>query len=208
MRLLLIMLFACCTAGIAAENVAAGPTIACLRLEEVIRTCKQYASRTETLSQEQGEAKKALKEMDEQLQQLDNQLKVLSRTNERFPKVQEDFEVLKLRQKLYAERAQTGIERRHVAIIKETYAALRQLLKEFCKERGIKLVHLAPNPDLKAPSMMEVQLELGLQSVLFADENLDITVDFIAFVNGKFAAGRPADAPPAAGAQPAAGPGK
>lgn len=198
MRLLLIMLFACCTAGLAAADAAAGPTIACLRLEEVIRTCKQYASRTETLSQEQNEAKKNLKEMDEQLQQLDNSLKSLSRTNDRFPKMQEDFEVLKLKQKLFAERAQNGIERRHVAIIKETYAVLRQLLKEYCKEHGIKLVHLAPNPDLKAPSMMEVQLELGLQSVLFADESLDITPAFIAFVNAKFAAGKADDAKPAA----------
>lgn len=200
MRFLLLLLIATCVTSAPAEDAKAGPRIVALRLEEVIRTCKQYASRTESLGQEQGEAKKTLKEMDEQLQQLGNQLQVLAKTNERFAKTQEEFEVLKLKQKLFAERAQNSIERRHVAIIKETYGVLRQLLKEFCKERGIQLVHLAPNPDLKAPSMMEVQLELGLQSVLFADDSLDITTDFIAFVNAKFAAGKSADAQPAAGA--------
>lgn len=200
MRFLLFLLLATCLTGVAAEDAKAGPKIAVLRLEEVIRTCKQYAVRTDALSQEQGEAKKTLKDMDEQLQQLDNSLKSLARTNERYAKMQEDFEVLKLKQKLFAERAQNTIERRHVAVIKETYAILRQLLADFSKERGIQLVHLAPNPDLKAPSMMEVQLELGLQSVLYADSSLDITTDFIAYVNAKFATGKSADAPSAAGA--------
>lgn len=197
MRLLLVLLLAASFNFGSAEDIKAGPKIAVLRLEEVIRSCKQYSSRIDSLSQEQTDAKKTLKDMDDQLQQLGNQLQVLAKTNDRYAKVQEDFEVLKLKQKLFAERMQNSIERRHVAIIKETYAVLRQLLKEYSKEHGLQLVHLAPNSELKAPSMMEVQLELGLQSVLFVDDSLDITNDFISFANARFATSKSVDATPA-----------
>lgn len=202
MRVLLLVLCLFSSGLTLAGETKAAPKAAVLRLEEALRSCKYYSVRRDGLLSEQVEAKKTLKDMDEQLKQLDNQLQVLPKSNERFAKVQEEFEVKKLQQKMFAERISGTIDRRHLAIIKESYATLRQLLKEFAKERGLALVHLAPDGDLKAPTMPEVQLELGLQTVLYFDESLDVTSDFIQFVNAKFAAEKPsADAKPASEGQ-------
>jgi Skp family chaperone for outer membrane proteins len=189
----LLCLFAVvCTIPLTAGDAKPAPKVAVLRLQEVINNCKYYSTRVEGLQQEQNEIKKTLKEMDEKLKQYDNQLGVLAPTNERYPQIQEESKLLELKFKLTRDRSMGAIDRRHAAIIKETFGILRQHLKDYSKERGIQMVHLAPNGELKAPSAAEMGLELGLQSLLYFDESLDITTEFIQFVNAKYAAEKPA----------------
>jgi Skp family chaperone for outer membrane proteins len=203
----LLCLLALAVTSHAAETITGvGPKVAVLRLEEVIRNCRYYTARVDVLAQEQNEAKATLKGMEEQMQQLQNTLSAIPKTNERFAKAQEDAEVLKVKMKMFTDRASGNIERRHVAIIREAYATIRSLLKTYSKEHGIQLVQLAPSPELKAPSLSEVQLELGLQSVLYFDDSLDITGDFIQFANAKYAAEVPVDATNGAPLAPKAAP--
>ena len=176
----------------AADAKAAAPKIAVVRLEDVLRQSKLYLGGMEGWKKQQAEAQAAIGAIDEQLKRLDGQLQVIKPDNENFAKLSEELEILKLKKKVGYERARAELERRQVALVKESYKQLRAALAAFCQERGIMLVHLAPDPELGAPTFNEVQLELGLKSVLYFDTSLDVTDSFIQYLN---AADKPADKP-------------
>lgn len=181
----------------AAEVVkSAAPKIAVLRLEEVLRQSKTYLAGMEVWKKQQAEAQAALGAIDEQLKRLDGQLQVINKDSDNFAKYQEEFETLKLRKKISYEQAKIALEKRQVVLVKESYRQLRGSLTAFAQERGIMLVHLAPDPVLGAPTFNEIQLELGLKTVLYYDPSLDITDSFVQYLNAADAAAvqeKPAD---------------
>ena len=176
----------------AADAKAAAPKIAVVRLEDVLRQSKVYLAGMEGWKKQQAEAQATISAIDEQLKRLDGQLQVVNKDSDNFAKFSEELEILKLKKKVSYDRARVELEKRQVALVKESYKQLRTALAAFCQERGIMLVHLAPDPDLGAPTFNEVQLELGLKSVLYFDPSLDVTDSFIQYLN---AADKPADKP-------------
>ena len=161
----------------------AAPRIAVLRLAEVLNASTSYKAGVERLKKDRAEASAAMKSLDERLQQLDGQLQVLKPDNDNFARIQEELETTKLKRKMFEQRAGVEMEKRHVALVKGTYKDVRAALTKFCQERGVMLVHLAPNPDLAAPTISDVQLEMGLQTVLYYEPSADITDAFLAYIN-------------------------
>ena len=197
----------------------AAPKIGVLRLEEVLRQSKTYLSGMDGWKKAQAEAQANITAIDEQIKRLEGQLQVINQQSENFAKFQEELEMLKLKKKIGFERARAELEKRQVALVKDAYRQMHTALGSYCQERGIMLVHLAPDPELGAPSFNEVQLELGLKSVLYFDPSLDITESFVQFLNSDRAAPKadksdkadkpaadtksPTDTKPAADAKPA-----
>lgn len=210
MRLLLLCCLFALGAGLAAaaEPKAVPSKIAVLRLKDLIINYQPYLARMEGMKKDQAEAEANLKTMTDQIRQYENQLGVLSQANERYAKIVEELEVLKVRRKQFADRIQADLTRRSGVLVKESFDALRGLLKEFCQERGIMLVCMAPNPDL-VPGSSELELQVALQSTLYYDPSLDLTDAFLAFANARSAtapAPAPPDAKPAPPAPPAPAP--
>ncbi len=183
-----------------------GPKIAVVHLDEVIRSSKLYITRIEALKKEKGDAEGQVKLMDEQLQQLDTSLTGLSQSNERFAKISEEFEMLKVKRKLTMERLRSDIDHRNAALIKGCFETIHDLLAKYSKENGILLVHLVPNAEIQTSNTAEIQLQLGMESLLYADPALDITKPFIEYVNSRYTAEAPAAPPGAPLPAPAAGP--
>lgn len=200
----LIALALCVLAGLASGTATAGDTkplngaVAVLRLDEAIRNSKVYTGRLEALKKDKAEAEGALKQMEEKLQQLSGQLEVLSPNSDKYAQAQEEIEVIKTKREFLAKRVRGTLDRRHGAALKEAYDSLRSQLKDFCKEKGIALVTLAPNPEIAAASSSDVQMQLGFQTSLYYDPALDITEAFIAFANAKLAAAGGDDKTPVA----------
>lgn len=192
MRLLLAAAIAAVlslTAPLAAADAAKpAPKIGVLRLADVLNGARLYKEGTERLKKDDAEVRAELKKLEDRLQQLEGQLQVLTPGSEKFPAIQEEFETLKLKRKLAGERAGAEIQRKHVALVKDTHKAVRGALKSFCEERGIMLVLLAPAPELAAPTLQDVQLEMGLQSVLYYEPSNDITDAFLPFLNARLEA--------------------
>ena len=172
-------------AHLAAADIpkSAAPKIAVLRLEEVLRQSKVYVAGMELWKKKQAEAQAAMVAIDEQIGRLQGQLQVLKPDSENYAKFSEELEILKLKKKMAYDAARAALERSQVALVKDAYHQMRTALGSFCQERGIMLVHLAPDPDLGAPTFNEVQLELGLKSVLWYDASLDITDSFVQYLN-------------------------
>ena len=194
MRLLLSLFVLCaCTTGIFAGDVAIVPTTtpvvgteqAVLRLDEVLRNSKLYQVRFEQLKKDQVEVEAQLKQMGEQMSTLNSKLEVLSPANEKFAQAEEEFQVLKVKRELLKNRAGKFLDRSHGALLKECFAVLRGHLAAFAKERHIKLVLMAPNPDLPNGGSSELLMQLGMQSALYFDASFDITEPFIAYANGR-----------------------
>jgi hypothetical protein len=196
MRLLLLLVLCVCTTGTFAGDAGApatsGPEYAVLRLDEALRTSKVYLARIEQIKKDKGEIDAHLKQMDEQIQKLNGSLEVLSPLSEKFAQAQEEREMLKVKSELLSKRSRALLERRHGALLKETYEVLRGHLAAFAKERRIRLVTLAPNPELPNGGSNEILMQLGMQTSLYYDPALDITEPFIAFANGRYAAEAPA----------------
>ena len=184
-----LALFLCPAVGLTAADAA--PKIGILRLAEVLNTSKIYSAGTDKLKKDDAEVRAEMKKLEESLQKLDNQLQVLQPSNENFAKVQEELETTKLKRKIYGERMGNEMQRRHVALVKETYRGVRTALTAFAKERGVMLVLLAPNPELGASTLQEVQLEMGLQTVLYYDPANDITEAFVPYYNDRVTAEAP-----------------
>lgn len=183
------------TAAEAAKPAA--PKIGVLRLEEVLRQSKVYLAGMDGWKKAQAEAQANITAIDEQIKRLEGQIQVINQQSENFAKFQEELETLKLKKKLGFERARAELEKRQVALVKDAYRQMHTALGSYCQERGIMLVHLAPDPELGAPSFNEVQLELGLKSVLYFDPSLDITESFVQYLNSDAASiktDKPADA--------------
>src|SRR5579862_8039952 len=167
MRVALLLL---ALAGLALPPVHAdeakpqGPKIAVVHLDEVSRGSKLYITRIETLKKEKGDYEAQVKLMDEQLQQLDNSLTGLSQGNERFAKISEEFEMLKVKRKMTMERLRSDIDHRNAALIKSCFETIHDLLAKYSKENGILLVHLVPNAEIQTSNTAEIQLQLGMES--------------------------------------------
>lgn len=196
--LLAVLALAPAAASAAEVAKATAPKIAVLRLEEVLRQSKTYVAGMEVWKKQQAEAQATLGAIDEQLKRLDGQIQVVNKESDNYAKFQEEFETLKLRKKISYEQAKVALEKRQVALVKDAYKQLRGSLAAFAQERGIMLVHLAPDPTLGAPTFNEIQLELGLKTVLYYDPSLDITDSFVQYLNAADAAAgpdKPADKP-------------
>jgi Skp family chaperone for outer membrane proteins len=191
MRLIISLLVLCamCMPTLSAETK--GPEIAVLRLDEVIRNSKLYLARIDQLKKDKADAEAQLKQMEEQLQALENKLQVLSPTSDKFAQAQEELEVIKVKRELLGKRVKFLLERRHGAVLKEAFDVARGHLSAFAKERSIRLVTLAPNPDLPNLSSNDMQMQLGLQVALYYDPSLDITEAFIAFANSRYTGDAP-----------------
>lgn len=195
MRMLLLLLLCACTvstfAGDAGAPTTTGPDYAVLRLDEALRTSKVYLARIEQLKKDKGEVDAHLKQMEEQQQKLTGSLEVLSPVSDKFAQAQEEREVLKVKSELLAKRSRAILERRHGALLKETFEVLRGHLASFAKERHIRLIVLAPNPEMPNGGSNEILMQLGMQTALYYDKSIDITEAFIAFANGRYAAETP-----------------
>ncbi|MBA3699101.1 MAG: OmpH family outer membrane protein [Planctomycetes bacterium] len=202
MRLLLLLVLCACTvstfAGDAGAPSTSGPDYAVLRLDEALRTSKVYLARIDQLKNDKSEVDDHLKQMDMRLQEVNRSLEVLSPTSDKFAQAQEEREVLKVKSELLAKRSRAILDRRHGALLKETYDVLRAQLADFAKERRIRLITLAPNPEIPNGGSNEMLMQLGMQTALYYDPALDITDAFIAFANGRYAAqATPGPVPPA-----------
>jgi Skp family chaperone for outer membrane proteins len=200
MRLFLLLVLCACTTGTFAGDAGAPSTItsdyAVLRLDEALRGSKLYLNRIEQIKKDKAEAEAQLKQMDEQLQNLSGKLEVLSPASDKFAQAQEEREVLKTKSELLAKRTRALLDRKHGALLKETYEVLRGHLAAFAKEKKIKLVVLAPNPEIPNGGSNDILMQLGMQTALYYDPALDITEAFIAYANGRYAAETPAAAGP------------
>lgn len=189
MRLIIIAAIAAvlsATAPLAAADAAKpAPKIGVLRLADVLNGAKLYREGTERLKKDDAEIRAEIKKLEDRLQQLEGQLQVLTPASDKFSAIQEEFETLKLKRKLTGERAGAEIQRKHVHLVKDTHKAVRSALKSFCEEKQIMLVLLAPAPELSAPTLQDVQLEMGLQSVLYYEPSNDITDAFLPFLNAR-----------------------
>ncbi len=216
MRAFLPLLLACSAlltpaleAADAAATKQAAPKICVLRLEDVLKANKDYLDGMGSWKKDQETIGATLKAIDEKLQDLEGKLQVLKADHPSFASFQEELESLKLKKKLTIDRARAELEKRQVTLVKKVFANVRTQLASFCQERGIMLVHLAPDGDLNSNGFSDLQLELGIKSVLWYDASMDITDAFIPFMNAASAAApaaptTPANAVPAALALPPA----
>jgi Skp family chaperone for outer membrane proteins len=196
-----VLLFAC-LAMANAEAKSSGP-IGILNLDEVFRNGKVFTVRMDELKQAKAQAEADLTRLEEQEKQLRGSLDIINKSSERYAKIEEDLDVLKVRRKLYVERTRSSLEQKQAAAIKDSYMQMRAHLKAFSAERGLKLVQVAPSEQLSS-TIQDLNMQISFQSVIFYDETLDITAPFISFMNGRFAADQAAsdqDAP----AKPAEG---
>ncbi|MBA3684071.1 MAG: OmpH family outer membrane protein [Planctomycetes bacterium] len=191
MRLTLIVLILSVACAVSAEVKApTGPVgpIAVVNLEAVINNAQLFTTRMEKIKKDGAEAETRLDDLEKQEKDLKGRLDLMPKTNADYRKVQEELEVLRTRRKLFLENTRSGIERQQGLLLADCYEQVRAHLKTFCVDRGLKLVHLAPQARLHAAPLQDMLNQLGQQALLYYDDSLDITEPFLAYLNARFAA--------------------
>lgn len=138
----------------------------------------------------QAELKRKAEQVGAQLDQIAAKLEELKAEIESTPasspahmQAQEQFEVLRLRRKLFLERSQEALHGEEVLKLKASYLKIREVLAEFAREEGYQLVLMAPLPEITAQGVQQLNLELATHSVLFHSDAMDITDAFTAYFN-------------------------
>jgi Skp family chaperone for outer membrane proteins len=201
--LALLLILACAGLGAAADNKPEAPRIAVLRLADALPAFKMYSSGMDKLKKDLAEGQAKIKQLEDHLQDLEGKLQVMKKDSPNYKELSEEFEVTKLRGKMLLDNGNDDLSRRHIALMTDVFATLRASLATFCQERGIKLVHLAPRPDLNARDGKELDQALSAQTVLYFDPSLDITDAFVVYLNQQWEANGAKSASPAPDAAPA-----
>ncbi len=163
-----------------------GPRVAVLRLADVLLGFKMYTDGIAGLKKERDDGQTMIDALQERMKSLDSTLQVLNRDSDLYASDQLEFEQLKVKVKMIAEHGTQLLSNRRANLVRSCYASVRTCLQAYCQANGIKLVHLAPNPDLEGADNQELNQALMMQSVLYYDPALDITDAFIPFLNERW----------------------
>lgn len=123
--------------------------------------------------------------INDELKKLQAELESTPQSSPAFLQAKEQFEVLKLRRKLYLERSQEALHGLEVQRLKASYLKIREVLAEFAAAEGYDLVLMAPLPEVRAQGVQQLNLELATHSVLYHSEAMDITEAFTSYLNSK-----------------------
>jgi Skp family chaperone for outer membrane proteins len=185
--LILSLILGCACAAGAADKPEA-PRFAVLRLEDTLLAFTLYTSGLEKLKQDVAVEQARLKELEDHLMDLDAKMRAVRKDSDSYAKLSEELEAGKVKDRMLVERGNDGFSRRRAALLKEAYGRLHEELRAYCQDNGIKLVSLAPKPELQSQTWQEVDRELLAQSVLYFDPALDITDAFITYLNERWSA--------------------
>jgi Skp family chaperone for outer membrane proteins len=163
-----------------------GPRVAVLRLADVLLGFKMYTDGIAGLKKDRDDGQTKIDALQERMKSLDGSMQVLNRDSDLYASDQLEFEQLKVKVKMIAEHGTQLLSNRRANLVRSCFASVRTSLQAYCQANGIKLVHLAPNPDLEGADNQELNQALMMQSVLYYDPALDITDAFIPFLNERW----------------------
>ncbi len=159
-----------------------------LRLQDTLLGFKMYADGMAKLKQEHAERKAKIESIEERMRDLDGKLQVLNKDSDAYATAALELKSLEVEDKMSAERGTQVLAGKRAALAKESFATMRGILRSFCQDHGIKLVHLAPNADIQGADYHEIDQALMSQTVLYFDPALDITDAFVPYLNEHWAA--------------------
>jgi Skp family chaperone for outer membrane proteins len=183
----LLLLVAAPTALRAAENTQ---LVGVLDLEVVLNGANTIAARKAVIQKDGQEAKARLEAAERNQKELRDKLELLGRSSPDYAATSEELELAKVRYKQLLDRTRAQFEKAQAELLATAAAEVRVALKSYCIEKGIQVVMLANNQPIGGGSLQETQLQLGMQSVLYAAEGSDITAAFLAWYNARPAAGQ------------------
>jgi len=196
MRSLLVLITLALAATAQGADASAGvkpeaPGIAVLRLDDALTAFKMFIAGMERVKAEFAKGKAAIGDYQSRMEDDDRKLHVLNPGSEQFTAVELEYEQLKTTIDFTVERGNRALYMHRAAVYRSCYAYLHASLASFCADKGIKLVHLAPNPVIDLPDdhdttpqiMSETLASIHAQSILFYTPDLDITDAFVVYLN-------------------------
>jgi len=192
--LVLLLAFITTAPSLSAADTEA-PRIAVLRLYDVMTGFTRYTAGMEKIKADMAGGQAKINAMQERMKQLETSMDSLKPDSDSFAKAELEYEQTKVALKLLIDHGNADIHSKQMAVIRDSYARLHATLADYCKEKGIQLVHLAPNPDIDAQNPAELTNELFMQDVLYFDSSYDITDSFLTYLNAHMPAGTPTGVP-------------
>jgi len=196
MRSLLVLITLALAATAQGADASAGikpeaPGIAVLRLDDALTAFKMFISGMERVKAEFAKGKAEIGDYQAQMEDDDRKLHVLNPGSDLFTATELQYEQLKTTVDFTVERGNRALYMHRAQVYRTCYAYLHASLAAFCADKGIKLVHLAPNPVIDLPDehdttpqiMGETLTSIHAQSILFYTPDLDITDAFVVYLN-------------------------
>jgi Skp family chaperone for outer membrane proteins len=170
------------------------PGIAVLRLDETFHVFKMFTTGMDRVKEEFAKGKATIGELENQLQEDEHKLQVLQPGSDKFTQVELEYEQLKTSRDFTIDRGNRALNLHRALLYKACFGYIRTSLAAFCQDKGIKLVHIAPNPELEGTDehgtaqqlLADYRQELMSQSVLFYTPDLDITDAFVVYLNDRW----------------------
>ena len=196
----IIMLRICVCLVLLLSAATAADNSAVLYIEKVFNEAKLVESAYDDFKAEAGEVRGQVQAYTDQIEQLKTVISTYHPTDPKFFEKKQELETIGLHRKMFLEHHKEQLDKKELQILAGVYDDIRKKLHVYAADRGLDLVMLAANPDVGGVgSMNELRLQLATHAVLYYRQDLDITADFIAYLDKQLAAENPAPSPIATG---------
>ncbi len=180
-----------CDGAPAETGREAGPSdqktlLAVVDMGRVLAGCKEWQDAVAERARMLDAARRTLDKLARKGQVLRNDYENLPPGTEERAKKAEELEAAlqeyqQMRQQLDEEAA-----RQHESSVRNLFARLDSVVREYAKEHGISIVLKKQDFDLSAPQSVEQSLQVATTEVLYADASLDISTAIIERLNASY----------------------
>lgn len=160
----------------AQDKEANSSPIAVLNLDLLFKEDQQVADAREKLKQETAEAEERLKLRQSELEAVLSDLRQAQGGSAEQRRLQQEANKLNAELQQFVARERANVQNKEAKILLTAYRAVDSVVKEYCKEKGIKLVirQQLTSLDEDQPS---AEIFKALNRIILYEEGLDITAD-------------------------------
>lgn len=167
----------CLAASAAAQDKETNPLpIAVLNLDLLFKEDQQVTDAREKLKQEAAEIDEKVKLRQAELEAVQDDLRKAQAGSVEQRRLQQEFLKLNAELQQFVARERANVQNKEVKILLTAYRGVDAVVKEYCKEKGIKLVIRQQSTSLDENQPTQEILKALNRTIVFED-GLDITAD-------------------------------
>ncbi|MGQ3684902.1 MAG: OmpH family outer membrane protein [Candidatus Loosdrechtia sp.] len=139
------------------------------------------------LKDQEREYQKILNDKRKELANLNEKIQLLDLGSEARRRNEEAFEKKNIELESYARFAENNLVRRYRDYFESLYLEVCREVEDIGKREGYDLILKKEEPDLQGGGITELQFKVGIKTVLYNSEGIDITSQVVESLNKKYA---------------------
>jgi Skp family chaperone for outer membrane proteins len=175
-------------AGLVAKASIAPAVVAVVDLEKVFNSLNQHTDRDNALREIDDKSAKDFKRQQVDIEKLEKELENYDVSSESYINLTRKINQALTRLAAGTQLAEQRATSKRAKLMQETYDSIKKSAATYAQSNGIDIVFLDDTiPKLKDGTPGSVVEQISARRMIYADRRLDITADFLTFMNAEYA---------------------